>query len=301
MNRRDFLKTGAMEVIGAGILGKSAQAAEKALAGVPDLVAVHGGEPEAMWNAGITALGGMERFVKPGAKVVVKPNIGWTQPPERAANTNPELVAAIVKAALKAGAREVVVFDHTCDNAAMCYKTSGIAEAAAAAGARVVMADKEGDYVEVEIPNGQVLKKAKCFKEIIDCDVLINVPILKHHGGAKMTAAMKNLMGTIWDRGAMHKGGLTQTIPDWVSYRKPDLNVIDAYRMLMAGGPRGGNMRDVAIGKFLLLSPDAVAADAAAVKLLKFNANDVRYIAEADQRKLGSGDLDKVAIKRIEM
>ncbi len=302
MNRRDFLKTGLLGVLGTTLIGRTAEAANALVkTPSPDLAAIHGGTPEAMWSAGIKALGGMGRFVKKGDKVVVKPNIAWTQPPEHAANTNPELVAAIVRDALAAGASEVIVFDHTCDNSEMCYRISGIAQAAEAAGARVLSGADRKDYREIDLPAAKVLKKAAIFNAVLDCDVFINVPILKHHGGAKMTAAMKNLMGIVWDRGAMHKGGLTQTIPDVLTARKPDLNVIDAYRMLMDHGPRGGNLRDVTMGKFMILSPDAVAADAAAVKLLKFEENQVRYIAEAARRGLGQNDLVKLDIHRHEM
>ena len=116
-----------------------------------------------------------------------------------------------------------------------------------------------------------------------------------------MSGAMKNLMGMVWDRRAMHRNNLTYTIPDLLCYRKPDLNVIDAYRMMMDHGPRGGNLRDVAMGKFMLLSTDPVAADAAAVKLLNFKEEDVKYLGEAAAREMGVKDLTKLNIKRIEM
>ena len=101
-----------------------------------DLVAVMGGEPEAMYKKAIQAMGGMSTFVKRGQKVVVKPNIGWDKKPELSANTNPLLVAAIVKDCLNAGASEVVVFDHTCDEWQSCYKNSGIEDAVKNAGGR---------------------------------------------------------------------------------------------------------------------------------------------------------------------
>ena len=300
MNRRDFLKTGFLGVLAAATAPKlvNAAATENAM---PDMVALHGGTAEAMWQKGIEAIGGMEKFVKKGSKVVIKPNIAWTQPPEYAANTNPELVAAIVRDALKAGAAEVIVFDHACDNGPDCYRVSGIAEAAVGAGAVVQHATDRKNYRKVKSPTAKALTEAEVFAAVLDCDVFINVPILKHHGGAKMSGAMKNLMGIVWDRRIMHKKGLPYTIPDLLTYRKVDLNVVDAYRMMMAHGPRGGNLRDVALGKFMLISRDPVAVDAAAVKLLQFNENEVRYLQEAYERKLGEKDLSKLNIKRIEL
>ncbi len=300
MNRRDFLKTGFLSALAVSAIGKTVNAAEKNES-APDLVAIHGGTPEVMWQEGIKAMGGIEKFVKKGSKVVVKPNIAWTQPPEYAANTNPELVAAIVRDVLKAGASEVIVFDHSCDNGPDCYRVSGVADAATGAGAKVLHATDRKTYRKVEKTQAKALTSAEVFSAVLDCDTFINVPILKHHGGAKMTGAMKNLMGMVWDRRIMHKKNLRNTIPDLLYYRKPDLNVVDAYRMMMAHGPRGGNLRDVALGKFMLISADPVAADAAAVKLLQFNENDVLYLQEAADRKLGCKDLTKLNIKRIEL
>ena len=300
MNRRDFLKTGFLGALAMTTAGKSAVAAVTANT-TPDLVALHGSTPEVMWREGIKAMGGIEKFVKKGAKVVVKPNIAWTQPPEYAANTTPELVAAIVRDVLKAGAAEVIVFDHSCDNGPDCYRVSGIAEAATGAGAKVLHATDRKTYRKIKSNDAKVMTEAEVFSAILDCDTFINVPILKHHGGAKMSAAMKNLMGIVWDRRIMHRKGLVNTIPDLLSFRKPDLNVVDAYRMMMARGPRGGNLRDVALGKFMLISTDPVAVDSAAVKLLKFDEKDVRYLQEAADRKLGEKDLTKLNIKRIEM
>lgn len=300
MNRRDFLKTGILGVLAASSFGKTLSAAKlNSPAEAPDLVALLGGTPADMWNRGIKAIGGMERFVKKGGKVVIKPNIAWAQAPEYAANTNPELVAAIVRDALAAGAAEVVVFDHSCDNGPDCYRISGIADAAAAAGAKILHATNRSSYRKITAAGAKTMREAEVFAAVLDCDTFINVPVLKHHGGARMSGAMKNLMGMVWDRRKMHKLGLKNTIPDLLSFRKPDLNVIDAYRMIMSNGPRCVNLRNVALGKFMLLSPDPVAADTAAVKLLRFKEEEVRYLQEAAERKLGEKDLTKLKIERI--
>ncbi len=217
MERRGFLKlaaTGSMlGFLGmkSGILNASEPNASSAK---NDLVAVMGGEPEAMYEKAISAMGGMSRFVKKGQKVVVKPNIGWNKKPEEAANTNPLLVAAIVRDCLKVGASEVVVFDHTCDEWMSCYKNSGIESAAKSAGARIAFGHDEKYYKPVNITEGVRLKEAKIHEEILNCDVWINVPVLKNHGGAKMTISMKNFMGIVWDRRYWHANDLQQCIAD---------------------------------------------------------------------------------------
>ena len=171
----------------------------------------------------------MGKFIKKGDKVVVKSNIGWDKIPELAANTNPKLVAEIVEQCFKAGAKEVTVFDHTCDDWRKCYKNSGIEAAAKAAGANVVPADQGSYYKPVSLPNGKKLTKTQIHESIVNCDKWINVPVLKNHGGAQLTISMKNYMGIVWDRGFFHANDLQQCIADVCTYEKrPVLNVVDA-------------------------------------------------------------------------
>ncbi|MDR1810983.1 MAG: DUF362 domain-containing protein, partial [Prevotella sp.] len=203
MDRRDFLR--ALALAGAAATIKSqggmdllAQTVQNTKTGkAVDMVAVMGGEPVAMLQRALAELGGMSKFVKKGYKVALKPNIGWDRVPERAANTNPELVAEVVRQCLAAGAKEVLVFDHTCDEWRKCYKNSGIEAAAKAAGANVIPGNEESDYRAISLPNGKKLKEAKVHKAILDSDVWINLPILKHHGGANLSISMKNLMGIV--------------------------------------------------------------------------------------------------------
>ncbi len=264
-----------------------------------DLVAVKNGEPAAMFDAGIAALGGMKTFVKKGQKVVVKPNIGWDVAPERAGNTNPQLVKRIIEHCMNAGAKEVYVFDHTCDNWQRCYKNSNIESAAKEAGAKVVPGNSENYYHTVTIADGTNLHEAKEHELILESDVFLNVPILKHHGSSRITVAMKNLMGAVWDRGEWHRNDLHQCIADFASYRKPDLNIVDAYYVLKQNGPRGVSRDDVMTMKSQLISSDIVAVDSAAAKLFGLNPDDIRHISIAAEKKIGCKDLDKLSIKRI--
>lgn len=203
MKRRKFLSSS----IGAGLAAGAVFSPgryEKILAATPgtsvsnyDLVAVKGGEPAAMFDIGIQALGGIGSFVTKGQKVLVKPNIGWDVVPEKGANTSPALVKRIIEHCLKAGAKEVYVFDNTCDNWVRCYKNSGIEQAVKDAGGKIVPANSETYYQEISIPNGKKLVSAKVHEMILESDVFINVPVLKHHSGATMTGALKNMMGVV--------------------------------------------------------------------------------------------------------
>ncbi|MDR1517216.1 MAG: DUF362 domain-containing protein [Dysgonamonadaceae bacterium] len=271
-----------------------------------DLVAIMDGEPEVMYKKAIAELGGMKNFIKQGDKVVVKPNIGWDKAPELAANTNPKLVEAIVKDCFAAGAKEVTVFDHTCDDWRKSYANSGIEAAAKAAGAKLVPADQESYYKEVSLPKGKSLKSAKIHQAIVDADKWINVPILKNHGGAQMTISMKNYMGIVWDRGFFHANDLQQCIADVCTYSKrPVLNIVDAYRVMKTSGPRGRSAADVVLAKGLFISQDIVAADTAAVNFFnqvrEMPTDKVGHLAKAQELGLGTMDLAKLNIKRIKV
>ena len=286
MDRRDFLKT--VAITGAALTIQRSEAMEvltqtinKANGSNPDLVAVMGGEPEEMFRRAISELGGMKQFVKPGQKVVVKPNIGWDKVPELAGNTNPKLIEEIVRQCFAAGAKEVVVFDHTCDDWQKCYKNSGIEAAAKKAGAKVMPAHLESYYKPIDLPKGKKMKKAKVHEAILDCDVWINVPILKNHGGANLTISICTLQ------------------------KKAVLNVVDAYRIMKTNGPRGRSASDVVLAKGLFISPDIVAVDTAAAKFFnqvrEMPLDTVGHLANGEALKIGTMNIDKLNVKRIKM
>ncbi len=304
MDRRDFLKNAAALALTAGIAGKLAGAdkstsGSKTQSGVPDLVALRGGSPAEMFDGGIALLGGIAAFVKPGQTVLIKPNIGWDRPPESGANTSPDLIGRMVKRCLEAGAKEVSVFDHTCDNWVNCYSSSGIKAAVEAAGGRMVSGAVESDYRTVEISGAVSMKKALVHRLVLDCDVFFNVPVLKHHGGAKMTCAMKNFMGVVWDRRIMHKENLQQSIADSCLIRKPDLNVVDASRVMTTGGPRGNAGSVMKQLDTLLLSRDIVAVDTASARLIDFPLDAIGHIAAGETLGLGTTGLANLDIRRV--
>ncbi len=304
MQRRRFLAAlGVGAWTGAGLAlggyGRRSYAGES-LAGTPDLVAIRNGEPEALFDHGIEALGGMRRFVKKGQKVVVKPNIGWNVPPERAANTNPRLVRRIVEHCLQAGAKEVYVFDHTCDAWRDSYRASGIEQAVKDAGGKLAPGNSESYFQTVAIPGGHRLRRTQEHELVLGADVFINVPVLKSHGGARLSVAMKNLMGVVWDRGEWHSNDLHQCIADFATYRKPDLNVVDAWNVMLRHGPRGVSTADVVNMRSQLLSTDLVTADAAAARLFGLKQpEEVGYIRIAGEMGAGRMDLENLAIRRI--
>lgn len=305
MQRRDFLKMGfavgaAFSLDNLSGLFPAADAAEETPSqGQPALVAVRMGTCTAMLDAALAALGGIGAFVKQGQSVVIKPNCAWDKGPEMSANTHPELVGRMVKLCREAGASRVIVFDHACDAWQRTYRNSGIQEAVEKNGGEMVTGADESMYREHDNPLARNLKKAKVHQAILDADVFINMPVLKHHSGARMTACMKNAMGLVWDRGFFHSHDLHQCIADAVLLRKPDLNILDAYAPMLRNGPKGKDENDLIDTHALLAGTDIVAIDAAASKLLGNKEGDVRHIDIAAAMGLGQNDLGKVAIRRI--
>lgn len=305
MKRREFILKGVSAGLVTGtslsIGGLTGLASVLPAQSTYDLVAVRDGEPDVMFDRAIASLGGMAKYVKKGQKVVVKPNIGWDVSPERAGNTNPKLVGRIIRHCFDAGASEVYVFDNTCDAWNLCYKNSGIEKAVKDAGGKIGPGNTENYYQTVQIPKGKRLKEARVHELILNSDVFINVPVLKHHSSASISLAMKNLMGVVWDRRYWHRNDLHQCIADFVTWRKPTLNVIDGYRVMLRNGPRGVSEADVVLMKQLIVSADIVAADAAATMVFGSKPEDIPHIRIANDMKLGTMDLTRLNINRIKI
>ena len=275
------------------------EGASQAAEGAAKLAIVRNGSPAAMVDAALGALGGMGAFVSSGAKVLVKPNMGWDRTPELAANTNPEVVARVVELALEAGAKRVTVMDYTCNDARRCYTNSGIQAAAEAAGARVLHVDS--DRVTSVNIGGEVIKDWDVFDEMLDVDVRINVPIAKHHSLARVTLGMKNWMGcTAGHRPRMHQN-INTSIVDLAAYFRPAVTLIDAYRILTANGPSGGRAADVRQANTLCASTDPVAADTFGASLFGIGPDDLRSLSLGEARGLGTRDLASLPTREIDL
>lgn len=265
----------------------------------PDLVVIRGGEPDAIIRRGIAALGGMDKFVPKGANVIIKPNICVAYHTyEYAATTNPWVVATLVTLCLEAGARSVKVMDFPFGGTAQeAYVKSGIAEQVKAAGGE--MAFMPGfKYVQTDLPDGKDLRKVKIFDDVLKADVIINVPIAKHHSVAKLTLAMKNLMGVIQERGAIHYN-FDQRLADINTRIRPTLNVLDAIRILTRNGPTGGNLDDVQKIDTVIMGQDIVAVDSYATSLFGMKPEDLPYLQKAADLGVGTTRLSDLRIEEI--
>lgn len=259
-----------------------------------------GASPAELTRRAIAALGGIERFVKPGHDVIVKPNIcNAYHGPEYASTTNPEVVATIVSLCLAAGARRVRVMDYPFGGTPQAaYEKSGIASAVAAAGGQMELMSRM-KYRATPIPAGRRIKEWQIYGDILDADVVINVPIAKDHSSARLTLGMKNLMGIVDNRAGFHARGLHQCIADLNSVVRPQLTVVDAVRILVDNGPTGGNLNDVRQTDTIIASTDVVAADAYAATLFGLQGQDIGYIRLGAEMGLGRLDLDALKIEEI--
>lgn len=267
----------------------------------PDLVVVRNGEPQALVEKAILALGGISRFVKSGANVIIKPNICTAYHTyEYATTTNPWVVAALVKLCLDAGASRVRVMDSPFGGTAeQAYKISGIQqEVEAAGGVMELMSDLK--YIIAPIPQGTDLKKITIYDDIINADLVINVPIAKHHSLALLSLGMKNLMGTIRSRPIMHQN-LGQRLAELASLVRPALTIIDAVRILVDHGPTGGSLTDVKKIDTIIASPDIVATDTYAASLFNIKPDQLPYLQAGFNLGLGQMDLSKIKMEEINL
>lgn len=249
------------------------------------LVKVKGGTPEEAFGAALEALGGISRFAASGQTVVVKPNIGWDRTPAQGADTDPELVAAAVKAFKQAGTK-VQVFDRTCNTAQRCYRRSEIEQAARNAGAEVSFVN-EKRYDEIALPLGTRLNRWPIYRDYLRANLRVNMPILKHHSLAGVTMGLKNLMGVMGGERSTIHNGFQQKLIDITSAILPELTVLDARRVLVRNGPQGGDPADVRIMDTLIAGFNPVAVDAEGARVFGTDPRSLDYLVEAERRGLG--------------
>jgi uncharacterized protein (DUF362 family) len=309
LTRRKFLKltgaaTAGVALLGSGCTAQSGSATERRQPPAPTgdqsyLAVARGADPAAITKAAIASLGGIERFVRSGDDVIVKPNICVDyHPPEYAATTNPTVVATLVSLCLGAGARRVRVMDTPLGGTPeSAYAVTGIGEAVKAAGGEMeVMSPVK--FAKTDIPNGKDITAWEVYQDVLQTDVLINVPIAKHHSLARLSLGIKNLLGVITDPNQMHRN-LGQRAADLVSLVRPSLTVVDAVRILTDHGPTGGSLNDVQQTDTVIASHDIVAADAWATTLFGLTGADVPYVKAAAEMGLGTLDLDSIKIEEV--
>jgi len=268
--------------------------------GSPDLVVARNGDPKSLVRRAIAAMGGMQQFVPKNADVIIKPNICVSfLKYEYGATTNPWVVGELVKLAFEAGARRVRVMDHTWRREMTeAYINSGIAEQVEAAGGEMEWMPLE-KFIPTQIPQGRELQSLDLYEDILNADVLINVPIAKTHQDAKLTLGIKNLMGVMDKRLTMHTPTMGQRLADLSSRVVPTLNVMDAVRMMVANGPISGYLGDVKQVDTIIVSRDIVALDSYTATMFDMQPSDIDYLRAASSMGLGRIDIENLRIEEF--
>lgn len=265
----------------------------------PDLAVVNGESVEGNVRAALALLGGMERFVKKGGKVVIKPNVLNGRPPEYATTTSPEAMSAVIKMCWEAGAKEVVVFDRTTTDDRAAFQVCGLAKAVSDAGAKLIYLSNR-NYETVDIPRGKVLKSWPFVTDALTADTFINLTLPKHHSVSGATMTMKNLMGIMGGkRGQIHRD-FAQKIVDVNSVVKPALAILDGYRVLFRNGPTGGDLADVKLAKTLVAGTNQVSIDAYGSRFFDKKPTDFEWLVEASKRGMGEIDVSKLNVAASE-
>jgi len=259
----------------------------------PDMAIIHGGAPRQLVQRALQELGGIHRFISRADVVIVKPNIAWDRTPEQAANTNPELVAEVVRQCWSAGAKKVIVTDVSCNDPRRCFQRSGIADAARSEGAEVLLPDPS-KFKEVDL-GGDLLQVWPVFQPFLEADKIINLPIAKHHSLTGATLGMKNWYGILGgQRHRLHQR-INESLVDLADFVRPTLTLIDCYRVLLRNGPTGGNLEDVLLKETLVGGTDPVALDAYVAKAYwNLDSSALPYLKMAADRGLGSLQFEKL-------
>ena len=285
MHRREFLKKAALLAVAIG--GKWLRPGETEASGEKiEIAVVEGRNPAGQVQEAIRLLGGIQRFVRRGDRVVLLPNPQGTG---RGVTTNPDMVAETVRLCLAAGASSVSV--SSCHDKERWLGT-GIIEKVEASGGRMKYPDSDRDWATIAIPKARVRKEVKVIRDALQADVLINMPIFKQHNYTRITGCLKNLMGMNDDNWSFHKGDLYlhQAIVDLASIFSPALCLVDATTILTQGGPFGPGR--VIHPKKVYAGKDMVALDALCCGLLGVKPGEVLHIQLAHESGLGKMDLE---------
>jgi uncharacterized protein (DUF362 family)/Pyruvate/2-oxoacid:ferredoxin oxidoreductase delta subunit len=252
----------------------------------------------------IELIGGMQKIVKPSARVFVKINhLSPPSPAERGIVTHPVFVEAVLEL-LKAVSANITVGDDIDSGTSDGFEVSGIRQMCQRAGVRLINL-REAGFLEARC-NGLLLDKLYISRIALEADVIVNLPRLKTHSLTVFTGGIKNMYGTI-PRGLrtrfhyeyMRSEDFCQILTDIFSAVRPQLTIMDGILAMEGEGPASGNLRRLGV---MLASQDTVALDAVATKIIGLDPMDVHTTRYAHRRSLGVGDLQCIEVvgERIE-
>ena len=299
MKRRQFIRCGvlgfgALHALGAAHAAGAGNAAVRGLVNPYDLAVVRGGDFGAAAAKAIEGLGGMTRFVRAGDVVLLKPNVSFPNPPEWGSTTHPDVILAVTRLCLEAGAKRVVALDFPMSRAERCFENSGMrALAENTTGLSFFELGKDSHFEIVPAPQANQFSDISVARLLGKSDVFINLPAAKAHSATTVSFGLKNLMGLIQHREPFHTGhDLHLAIAELATVIRPALTILDAGYALMTNGPQGPGRSERL--NTIVAGTDPVAVDAYGCTLGEWNnrtisAENVKHIQAA--AALGVGKL----------
>ena len=258
-----------------------------------------GTDRAAMLSAALAAMGGLDKFIRPGDRVLLKVNAAFATPPSLNATSHPALVEALATECLKVGAAEVRVSDNSINDPDSCFRLTGISQAATNAGAKLVMPSPSA-FQPFTLPEGRLIVDWPLLTApLVGINKVIGLAPVKDHqrSGASMT--MKNWYGLLGGRRNVFHQDINNIIAELAQMVKPTLVVLDGTNSMMTNGPTGGSVADLKPTNTLIVSTDQVAADAFGATLLDHTAADFPYIAMAEAAGCGTADYSSLKPEEV--
>ena len=295
-SRRDTIKIG-LAGTAAALAGSAAQAAEDKKT---DVWIFKGKDNTKLMQECMKVIAKNGGFGK-AKTMALKVNTSWARTPKQGANTDPELVAEFLRLSKEAGITRITIPEISCDPPKDSFKMSGISDAAGKHGAKMVDLKSNGKFKTVQIPNGKKITKSPVATDILEADVVINMPVAKNHRVMTLTCAMKNWMGIVENRREWHRLDLPQCIVDFTTFIKPAWTIIDATRVMTTKGPKGPGKLKSPAPEMVILSRCPVAADAYASRFLVPTPTKIPYLNIAKEMKLGVIDEAQMNIRTMDV
>ncbi len=274
-----------------------AVAADKTL---PSLAIAHGTDHEKTIRAALAALGGMERFVRKGDVVMLKPNVAFDRPPALAATTHPATLRAVAKLVLEAGAKKVFVADNPINSPAGCFLKSGLRQVASDMNLDLLYPEADA-FAPLQL-NGEVLRDWTFFHEpFVKANKVIGVAPCKDHNLCHASMTMKNWYGLLGGRRNQFHQFIHSIVSDFALMMKPTLVVLDGMNVLMKNGPTGGRLSDVKQMNTVVAGTDMVAVDAYGyTHLMERDLAELTYVHKAHARGLGNKNWQELLHKEVQ-
>jgi uncharacterized protein (DUF362 family) len=238
----------------------------------------------------LKSIGGLEAFIKKGDRVLLKVNAAFASAPMLSATTHPDMVTALTRSCLKAGAASVIVTDNPINDPASCFRLSGIGQAARSAGATVVLPQKEF-FKSYSLPQAQLIHNWPVFfNPLSRVDKIIGTAPVKDHHRSGASMIMKNWYGLLGGRRNIFHQDIHTIIQELAMMIRPTLVVLDGTTTMMHNGPTGGSLSDLKNTNTMIVSTDQVAADAYGASLLDKTISDLAFIEKAEAVGMGTAD-----------